>query len=146
MSAIYVEMYVADQWLKDHPASAKTADTTLFYDPIFKKYGYNFRDYDASLRHYVSRPEDYLKIIEKSVKMLEADLDRLEDIKTRQERARKLNAAICGYEYRDFADLATSLYKYYAERRDSVRTDSLKAPWVVAGIEPIADKREDLQL
>ena len=40
MSRIYEDMLLADQWLRDHPDSRKAADTTLFFDPIFKRYGY----------------------------------------------------------------------------------------------------------
>lgn len=62
-SEIYAEMFLADQWLTSHYSERTKADTTLFYEPIFRKYGYSLKDYDASVRHYIRKPEDYAKIL-----------------------------------------------------------------------------------
>lgn len=51
-SEIFVDMFLADQWLRDHPSYRDKADTTLFFEPIFRKYGYSFKDYNASLDFY----------------------------------------------------------------------------------------------
>lgn len=154
LSHIYAEMFVADQWLKDHPSSRKTADTTFFYEPVFKKYGYNSKDYDASLRYYTRHPEKFSRLLEKSSDILEQDINRMKGIKNEQELARKFNEAIKGYVSHDFADstmwsetVADSILtviKENAERRDSIRTDSLEAPGQLAGAEPLAEEREDL--
>lgn len=143
MSHIYAEMFVADQWLKDHPSSRKTADTTLFYDPILKKYGYNARDYDASVRHYTKHPDRFAKLLEKSVDIIEADIDRMKGIRERQELVRKLNSFSSGYIRSDFADSTSwdgtvaypilKTIRNNAERRDSVRADSLEASGQFAG-------------
>ncbi len=63
LSDIYAEMFLADQWLVSHYSERRVADTTLFYEPIFKKYGYTLKDYDASVRHYIEKPDDYAKIL-----------------------------------------------------------------------------------
>ena len=67
MSRIYEDMLLADQWLRDHPDSRKAADTTLFFDPIFKRYGYSFEDFDRSVNYYVDHPEQYTKILKKCI-------------------------------------------------------------------------------
>lgn len=154
MSRIYAEMFVADQWLRDHPDSRKTADTTLFYDPILKKYGYNARDYDASIRYYSKHTDRYSKVLDKSSEILENEVKRLKDIKYKQELVRKLNSFESSYEYNDFSDstswnktIADSIFiirKDNAERRDSVRTDSLETARQFIGTEFIATKRESL--
>ncbi len=63
LSDIYAEMFLADQWLTSHYSERRVADTSLFYEPIFKKYGYTLKDYDASVRHYIEKPDDYAKIL-----------------------------------------------------------------------------------
>lgn len=63
LTDIYVDMFLSDQWLSSHYSSRKTADTTLFYEPIFRKYGYTVKDYDASVKHYIEKPDEYAKIL-----------------------------------------------------------------------------------
>jgi len=63
LSDIYAEMFLADQWLTSHYSERRVADTSLFYEPIFKKYGYTLEDYDASVHHYIEKPDDYAKIL-----------------------------------------------------------------------------------
>jgi len=62
LTDIYVDMFLADQWLKDHVSERSRADTSLFYDPIFARYGYTFEDYDASVKHYLEDPEKFSKV------------------------------------------------------------------------------------
>ena len=54
LSEIFFDMFLADQWLRDHPEYRDKADTTLFFEPIFRKYGYSFKDYNASLDYYAT--------------------------------------------------------------------------------------------
>ena len=57
MSDIYAEMFLADQWLNSNNDVRKTADTTRFYETIFRKYGHDFDDYDAGVNYYLKPPE-----------------------------------------------------------------------------------------
>ena len=66
MELLYADMFLADQWLRDHPQYRSTADTTLFFDPIFEKHNITFEDYDASLKYYVSNPELLAEITQKA--------------------------------------------------------------------------------
>ena len=54
---LYIDMFIADQWLRDHNDFQLAADTSLFFDPIFAEHGYSFEDYDATLKYYTARPE-----------------------------------------------------------------------------------------
>ena len=62
MVDIYADMFLADQWLSDHNQERTKADTSLFYDPIFARYGYTFEDYDRSVKHYLKDPERFSKV------------------------------------------------------------------------------------
>lgn len=149
MAAVYADMFAADQWLRDHPGARKNADTTFFYDPVFKKYGYTRKDYDASVRYYVKKPDKYAQIILSSSAILEKEIRRMEKIKSRQEFVRDMNSGIFGYARKDFdgpamwdvtlADSAMIQIKENAERRDSIRTDSLETAGQFVGIEPASD-------
>ena len=154
MAAIYADMLVADQWLTDHPYARKTADTTFFYNPIFKKYGYTSRDYEASVRHYVRTPDKYAQILTDAADILSEEIKRMERIQKRQQLVRDLNAGIGGYQWNDFdgqekwsvtlADTLMNQISGNAERRDSVRTDSLKTVRKLSGVEFAAHERKTL--
>ena len=49
MAKIYAEMLVVDQWVQLDQAVRKTMDTTLVYEPILEKYGYDSDDYRNSV-------------------------------------------------------------------------------------------------
>lgn len=71
MSEIYADMLLADQWILDHAKERRVADTTLFYEPIFRKYGYTTADYQKSLHRYLGRPEKFDKIVTRANEKLE---------------------------------------------------------------------------
>ncbi|MBQ9184263.1 MAG: DUF4296 domain-containing protein [Bacteroidales bacterium] len=63
MVAIYKEMYLADQWIKD-VARQKTADTSYVYRPILNKYGYTEADFLRSVDYYTDKPKEFAGIFE----------------------------------------------------------------------------------
>ncbi len=71
MIRIYADMLVADQWLLDNGSERKTADTTLFYEPVFRKYGYTTEDYQYSLHHYLKNAEKFDRMVDKVMETLE---------------------------------------------------------------------------
>lgn len=77
---IYADMFMADQWVASNYNARRNADTTLFYEPIFEKYGYTFEDYDASVRHYLEKPDEYAKILKSSALKLDAQAKRLKKV------------------------------------------------------------------
>ncbi|MBR4808970.1 MAG: DUF4296 domain-containing protein [Bacteroidales bacterium] len=62
MTDIFADMFLADQWIRDHSDERKRADTSLFYDPIFARYGYTFEDYDATMKRYLEDPDKFSRI------------------------------------------------------------------------------------
>lgn len=80
MTQIYMEMFLADTWLRDNPEARKVADTTLFFDPIFRRHGYSFKDYDLSVHYYLDRPDRFSKILTAASEGLEAEFVRLQEI------------------------------------------------------------------
>lgn len=45
LAEIYAEMLVTDQWISSTPGMRMIADTSLVYEPILEKYGYDNLDY-----------------------------------------------------------------------------------------------------
>ena len=72
MIKIYEEMLVVDQWLFDNQDAGFKADTTLFYEPIFNKYGYTSEDYNVSVEYYLRDPLRYSRMLKKVALELDA--------------------------------------------------------------------------
>ena len=132
MTDIYAEMFLADQWLADHPAERKKVDIMLFYDPIFDRYGYTFEDYDASVKYYLKDPERFSRIFRDASAKLKKGRDKYLAQLKRLEEIREFNAAIKGYSSTDFEKdtlLWRSAYKdslrHMAIIRDSIIRDSI---------------------
>lgn len=90
LAEIYVNMFLADQWVSDNYSSRKVADTSDFYGPIFKAHGYTFKDYDRSVNHYLHNPEGYSHLLDKSVEILEKRIKSLKDEQERREKVEEL--------------------------------------------------------
>ena len=118
MSDIYAEMFLADQWLNDNPGLRKTADTTRFYETIFRKFGYGFEDYDASVNYYLNHPEKYKKIIERTQDKLRKTQKSLESFEKALERQNQILAGLGALHLPVFS-------------ADSVKVDTIMAwaPW-----------------
>ena len=113
---LYTEMYLADQWLRDHPDVRKMSDTTLFFDPIFRRHGYTFEDYDHTVQYYLDHSERYVKILNRVETQLRKEGESLQ-LEADRQTAREVE-----------------LNKYRrAFRRKDFSTDSLR--W--AGIQPL---------
>ena len=132
MTDIIAEMLLADQWLSDHPEDRNRADTMLFYDPIFERYGYTFEDYDASVLRYMEDPEKFAKVFRDAGLKLKDKRDVYRRLGEQYAHVKEFNEAIKGYEIRDF-DSDTILWKkpitdsliLDSLRRDSLLRDSL---------------------
>ena len=118
MSDIYAEMFLADQWLNDNPGLKRTADTTKFYESIFRKFGYSFEDYDASVNYYLDKPEKYRKIVERAQSRLRSTQKSLESFEKAVERQNQILAGLGALHLPVFS-------------ADSVKVDTLMvwAPW-----------------
>lgn len=126
MEMLYTDMFLADQWLRDHPKYRAMADTTLFFDPIFEKHNITFEDYDASLKYYVSKPELLAEITQKA----SARLSKMADIMSKEverlaeiDRTNKTNRI--SHEFVDFESLEPRSEYFSFTDSVSVHSDSL---------------------
>ena len=126
MEMLYTDMFLADQWLRDHPKYRAMADTTLFFDPIFEKHNISFEDYDASLKYYVSKPELLAEITQKA----SARLSKMADIMSKEverlaeiDRTNKANRI--SHEFVDFESLEPRSEYFSFTDSVSVHSDSL---------------------
>lgn len=89
---IYQEMFLADQWLAAHPEYKGQADSTLFYEPIFRKHGFRTRDFHRSIDYYLARPEKYQHLMQAVQDGLEKEYADMRQMIDRQ-RIQEQNAS-----------------------------------------------------
>ena len=90
MSEIYADMFVADQWISQNYRASRVADTTMVYQAIFEKYGYDSTDYRKSVDHYIQDPDRFARILRRTVLVLE---DRMAEQRIELRKLRSLEAA-----------------------------------------------------
>lgn len=78
MVRIYHDMFLADQWVRDHPDARTEVDTMLIFDPIFHRYGYTFADYDRTVHYYLDHNDDYVKLLNRVEKQLRKEGEDLQ--------------------------------------------------------------------
>mgnify|MGYP003296088184 CR=1 FL=1 len=71
LARIYAEMLVTDQWILAEPDFRRVADTTLVYEPILQKYGYDTQDYIKSVGYYMNDPERFARIFRSTVEIID---------------------------------------------------------------------------
>ena len=81
IAKIYAEMLVVDQWIQLDQTLRKKMDTTLVYEPILEKYGYDSEDYRNSVYRYLDDPERFSRIWRETSDILDA---RLKEAKKRR--------------------------------------------------------------
>jgi hypothetical protein len=85
LTDIYVDMLMADQFVREENIPRKQLDTMLVYEAVFNKYGYDTDDYMNSVRYYLKDPERYAKVFEEVAKRLEGEVKVLDKIIEHQE-------------------------------------------------------------
>ena len=75
-----MDMFLADQVVREENIPHAQMDTTLLYEAVFRKYGYDTDDYLNSVRHYLKDPERFAKVFESVAKRLEGEIDALDKI------------------------------------------------------------------
>ena len=105
MTLIYADMLLADQWLEQHPAYRKQADTTFFYDPVFRRYGYTAADYRKSVDYYMKDPKRYGRMLTRTSEVLDERITVLqrqykaeEAVRTEKERIHNLDFGVRYYK------------------------------------------------
>lgn len=81
MAKIYAEMLLVDQWLMMEPDARRRADTTLVYEPIFEKYGYDSEIYRRSIYKYLDDPERFARIFRTTIEIYDKRLKELNKLK-----------------------------------------------------------------
>lgn len=89
LAKIYAEMLMTDQWILTTPSVRTIADTSLVYEPILEKYGYDSDDYRKTVDEYMNDPERFGRIFRESGEILEK---RLRHLRKEQERLNMLKA------------------------------------------------------
>jgi hypothetical protein len=93
LTDIYVDMLMADQFVREENIPRKQLDTMLVYEAVFNKYGYDTDDYMNSVRYYLKDPERFSKVFEEVASRLEGEANALEKIIERQERLAQKSVA-----------------------------------------------------
>jgi len=120
MADIYADMFIADQWLNDNSGERSKVDTSLFYDPIFERYGYTFEDYDATVKKYMEDPEKFSKVFRAAADKLKKKQNQFAKKADRVKQIREFNEAFKNYVDLDF-DADTLLWT----PQDTLVLDSL---------------------
>lgn len=93
LAKIYAEMFVTDQWVQSKPGLRTIADTSLVYEPILEKYGYDSEDYQYSIDHYMDDPERFSRILRTTAEIIDKEIRALrktqEQIRQEQQKMRE---------------------------------------------------------
>ena len=77
LAKIYAEMFVTDQWIQSKPALRTIADTSLVYEPILERYGYDSEDYQYSIDRYMDDPERFSRILRSTAEILDKEKEKI---------------------------------------------------------------------
>ena len=118
MADIYMEMFMTDQWISTTPGMRTIADTSLVYEPILQKYGYDKLDYIHSVDFYMDDPERFARILRTTVEKLDKKIKYLHRLQKQQEleaaAALKLERFQTDYSFDEyFPYLADEPYVHY---------------------------------
>ena len=80
LTDIYVDMFLADQQVREQNLPQPQMDSLLVYEAVFNKYGYDTDDYLHSVRHYLKDPERFAKVFDEVAKRLEGEVEALDKI------------------------------------------------------------------
>lgn len=125
LAKIYAEMFVTDQWVQSKPGLRTIADTSLVYEPILEKYGFDSEDYQHSIDHYMDDPERFSRILRSTASILDKEIKALKKKQTEI----KLNEEI----KKEIARFEIDRFQFYDDliSEDGLRgwSDSLDVVW-----------------
>ena len=90
-------MLVVDQWIQLDQALRKKMDTTLVYEPILEKYGYDSEDYRNTVYRYLDDPERFAKILRKASEIIDERLVELKKLKEAEDLLQDKNEELKQY-------------------------------------------------
>ena len=125
LAKIYAEMFVTDQWIQSKPGLRTIADTSLVYEPILEKYGYDSDDYQYSIDRYMDDPERFSRILRTTAEILDKEIKLLQ----KQQVELKLHEE----KQLEVAKFEITMFQFYDEliSSDGLRgwSDSLDVVW-----------------
>lgn len=89
MSAILMDMYLADQYIEQTPDMRAQTDTLAVYPAIIEKYGYTVEEYANSVRYWLQEDREYTAILESAQAKLEERVAVLDEQLAEIERLRR---------------------------------------------------------
>ena len=136
MADIYMEMFMTDQWISDTPGMRMIADTSLVYEPILEKYGFDKFDYIHSVDFYMNDPERFARILRTCMDKLDKRIAVLQKMQKQQElqdaAAKTLERFRQDYSFDEyFPYMADEPYVHYYDSL-TVEPDSLRVYRLVA--------------
>lgn len=128
MARIYAEMLVTDQWITSTPGIRMVADTSLVYEPILEKYGYDSDDYRKSIDVYMDDPERFARILRTAGEILQERIDELE----KQQKILDMKALLPVLEYDiDWNEFFPYIYEEpYVHNYDSITFEPDSVLWI----------------
>ncbi len=145
MAEIYAEMLVTDQWISTTPGIRHIADTSLVYEPILDKYGYDSDDYRASVDKYMDDPERFSRIFRTAGEIMDKRLAELRKEQARLDAIAALPKIKSDFRVEEFVpywgdepyvhyydsldvylDSATRVYKYVSVARGDTLFDGIR--------------------
>lgn len=126
MAKIYAEMLETDQWILATQGLRLVADTSLVYEPILNKYGYDIYDYLKTVDSYMDDPERYAKVLRTSGEILEERMDAVRQAIQNQANIAKIKKIKVTYKPEEFSEYLFG--KPYVHYYDSlgIEVDSVK--------------------
>lgn len=121
LARIYAEMLATDQWIINNPDFRTVADTSLVYEPILEKYGYDSEDYRHSVDVYMDDPERFSRIFRTSAEILNDEIIELKKLKREQEDAAERHKITVMIDMKSFFPyLGEEPYVHYYDSLDVV--------------------------
>lgn len=102
LAKIYAEMLVTDQWITSNAGIRMIADTSLVYEPILNKYGYDADDYRMSVDYYMNDPERFSRILRTSGELIDKRIAELKQEQKRLEAIARLPVVKSDFKVGDF--------------------------------------------
>lgn len=102
LAKIYAEMLVTDQWITSNAGIRMIADTSLVYEPILNKYGYDSDDYRKSVNHYMNDPERFSRILRTTGELIDQRITVLKEEQKRLEAIARLPVVRSDFRVGDF--------------------------------------------
>lgn len=102
LAKIYAEMLMIDQWAISETSLRRIADTSLVYEPIFQKYGFDTEDYVKSVEHYMHDPERYSRILRETSEIIDEKIAEVNEQKKAYLRQVEIQSFVTDFNIGEF--------------------------------------------